>query len=44
MFRILEKRILVDIPYIGNFEILAILRNQRSIEYTYRSFYLEDHL
>lgn len=44
MFKILEKRISGSLPYTDNSEISAILRNQRSIEYTYRSFYLEDHL
>lgn len=33
-----------NLPYTGRSEIVAILRNLRSIEYIYRSFYLEDHL
>lgn len=44
LLEILETADIVNLPYTGSSEIVAILRNLRSIEYIFRSFYLEDHL
>lgn len=41
---ILKIANICNLPYTGRFEIVAILHNLHSIEYIYRSFYLEDHL